>query len=262
MIFTISYTGKGYAEENNVSLDVFLSGNGSYDGIFQYQMVRTYTNKTNEIQVFSESFQLGVNDNLNVGFVQLVNIADELTFENLGNGSYQISGRLQPKEAASITIFKQTDGLSRGGSSSATTYGDRFLLLSSIENIMPRVFTIKFKYPADIYKITDLTSLNVTNLKGEMKRFTPSRLEGNLPMDSWYITNEDELINEDEFVRKIDFKNVDGVDLELAYQVRLNTTPTYLIYIAIGIASLSLLFSVLLSVRLSKLKKSNKEQPF
>ncbi|MDE5415259.1 hypothetical protein [Alkalihalobacterium chitinilyticum] len=143
-----------------------------------------------------------------------------------------------------------------------TTYGDRFLLLSSIENILPRIFTIKFNYPADVYKITDFSSLNVTNLKGEMKRFTPSRVEGKLPMDSWYMTNEDELINEDDFVRKIDFENADSVDLELAYQVRPNTTPTYLIYIAIGIASLSLLFSVLLSGRLSKLKKSNKEQPF
>ncbi len=255
-IFSESHTT--FAETNNVKLDVFVRGYGSYEGTFTYQMTRTYENTSATSETFSEMLPLGGEGPMNIGFFDVISKSDGLSLKEVDRGYYELSGELEPSEVKSITIYQQTDGYGgRSGGRKGSIMSDRFVIINVSENIKPNTLNLNFNYPKDIIEISDTSSLEVYYWDDKESTNIEARRSTVFPSDSWIVTNLDTPLIESASVSKIDFTDLGRMTMRVSYVVSLNTSSNRFVYIALSLASLSLLYCIILSRRMRKLTKDN-----
>ncbi|MCT8137829.1 hypothetical protein H1D32_08710 [Anaerobacillus sp. CMMVII] len=245
------------AETNQIDLEIVVRGKGSYEGTFQFQSTRYYTNQSSTSQTFSDSLTLGgVEDLRKIGFFEVVSKSEGLLLEHIDRELYRLSGEIGPYETKSITIFEQTNGIGRGKGSDGEIFADRLYIINHTENLNLKNLNISFDYPQDSNKIYD-SSLNLLHWKddGDSEVITiPPQRSTILPSDSWYVTRMN-LLEEDEYVTNIDLNQIDHLSMEVSYAIRLNTQSNYIAYVAIALVFLSLVYNVVLSKRIKRLNK-------
>ncbi|MDQ0352111.1 hypothetical protein J2R98_001945 [Alkalibacillus filiformis] len=248
-------------EEGEVSLGIMVQGAGDYSGNMTFTMSREYENTSTTTQSISESFQPTTGHLLGLT-VKVANKPE--TFDvNVDEGTRQtidISGDLEPGEEVRVELLidipTYVEGGQSGGSSGAGFSG-RLGLFAQRDNIYVQVVNVMYQFP-QFHNGTEQSHLQLNHFDEERgaENIEPTLPGSNvLTSGQWLVidegTNHEHLRDRN---NKTDLNEAVRGDLNIAYNVQLNTSPNIWTYVAIGIAFISLIVSVSLVMYVRKLK--------
>ncbi|MDV2583097.1 hypothetical protein [Alkalibacillus haloalkaliphilus] len=248
-------------EEGEVSLGIMVQGAGDYSGNMTFTMSREYENTSTTTQSISESFQPTIGHFPGVT-VEVVNKPEALDV-NVDEGDRQrieISGEIEPGDEVRVDLLidmpTYVGGGQKGGSIGAGFSG-RLALFAQRDNIYVQVVNVMYQFP-QFHNGTEQSHLQLNHFDEERgaENIEPTLPGSNvLTSGQWLVidegTNHEQLRDRD---NKADLNDAVRGDLNIAYNVQLNTSPNILTYVAIGIAFLSLIVSLSLVMYIRKLK--------